>query len=801
MLRNYLLVATRDLARQKVYAAVTIGGLAVGVAACALLGLYVRHELSYDRFHEGAERIYRVVVKMRSQEMELSAPVAPSAMAAAIREQIPEVEAVGRLWKPREATQALRVGQEAYYEEQFYWADPELAEVLGIEAVAGDVRAALADPKGVVLTVETARRYFGDAPALGRILDGGERVVGAVVADPPSNTHLPYAVLAASSGTNVDQRPFPGSWFDHSYCTYLRLRDGADPDRVAAQLDAIVQERMGATYEGLGHEVAYRLQPVTDIHLHSSDLYYDIGHGGDVVHVVAFAIIGGFLLVLAVINFANLATARSAERAAEVGLRKAVGAHRVQLVRQFLGEAVALSLLCLVPAVALMHLARPALIALTGTDLEVRLPGDPTLAAALLSMALAAGLGGGLYPALRLAAFVPQHGLRGRAGRQGGAGLRQALVVFQFVVSIGLIGATVTIEEQLDYLRSKALGFDEAHLVVVSTRSDEIRLNFEPVRRDLLASPLITAVGRCSQEPGYVANKSVIRPRGAPEGTSLEVTMVWVDHDFSEAMGLRVVAGRSFSNEREGDARHACLVNEALACLLADSSAVGTELVDPEDETDTAEVVGVVADFHFQSMHRPVEPLVLLLPQNVVNSGDAPRHAVVRLGPGDPRAGIEHIRQTLRDHGDPLPMDYHFVDERMDGLYAREEAMGRLLAAFAGVAVFIACLGLFGLTAFTTQRRTREIGIRKVLGATAASVVVLLSRDLLRLILVASVIAWPLIYVAMQRWLQGFAYRVDPGVAACGIAGGLALAVAGLTVSHHALRAAHANPVDALRNE
>lgn len=798
MLRNYLLITLRNLRRQKLYSTVNGAGLAIGMAGCALIMLFVRHELNYDRFHNGAERIFRVVVEMRSDSFHGEAPIAPSAMAAALREQVPEVEAVSRVWQPLfvgTPKPVVRVGNDVYYEENFFWADSELFDVLSFEFVHGDRKTALADPKAIVLSERTAQRYFGDLDPIGQPLNEGEHVVRAVVRDFPTNSHLRFDLLAAASGTGVDEYSTVQRWFDHSYPTYLRVKEGADAERIVDQMNAIVQGQMGAIYKQMNQNVSYELQPIVDVHLHS-DFYGNIGStSGDMAHVYAYSAVAAFLLLLAIINFTNLATARSSERVLEVGVRKAVGAHRGQLARQFLGEAIILSFVSLGVALIIMKVVTPWFSELTG----MRIALNPQILLTMAGMALVTGLCAGFYPALQLSAFTSVRAFKRMIDRSGrSVGLRSTLVVIQFTVSIGLLTATLIIGEQLNFLRSKSLGFDKEHLIVFTTRSDAIRRQFESVRQDFLASPLVTAVGRCSQEPGYVINKSDVKMT-VPESETLQVTMLWVDYDFVDAMGMRVLEGRSFSREHTDDPQHAFLVNESMARLLGQESAVGIQLGSHGD-ADAATVIGVVADFHFGSLHQPIEPLVIAMPENAVNRSSL-TYAVLRLAPGDPQEGIEFVRQTLRSHNDPFPFDYHFVDERLDALYDSEEHMGRIFAVFSGLAVFLACLGLFGLTAFTVQQRTKEIGIRKVLGATGLSVVVLLSKEFTRLILLANLIAWPIVFFTADHWLQDFAYRIEPGVGLF-IAGGLvALAIAWLTASYHTMRAAHANPVDALRSE
>ena len=416
MLRNYLLIAVRNLRRKKLYSTINVAGLAVAMAGFSFIMLFLRHELAYDRFHHGADRIYRVIVEMSSEGFHGRAPIAPSAMAAALREQVPEVEAVGRIWQPLFTSTpkpAVRVGDDVYYDEDFFWADPDLFEVLSFEFLRGDRKTALADPEAVVLSESAAHRYFGDLDPVGQTLNGGRNVVSAVVRDFPTNSHMRFDLLAAASGTDVDRFPERQRWWDHSYPTYLLAREGADTTRIVQQMNGIVQGEMGEIYRQMNQEIRYELQPIVEVHLHS-DFYANIGStGGNVAHVYAYGAIAVFLLLLAIINFTNLATARSSERLLEVGVRKAVGAHRNQLARQFLGEAIILAFASLGVALIIMAMAAPWFHNLTGMEFAPRLLQDARIPLMMVGMALATGLCAGLHPALQLSALHPHAGAQG----------------------------------------------------------------------------------------------------------------------------------------------------------------------------------------------------------------------------------------------------------------------------------------------------------------------------------------------------------------------------------------------------
>ena len=811
MFGNYLKVAVRNLLRHRLYSLLNVLGLATGMAVCALILLWVQDELSYDRFHEQAERIYRVTVGISSPEGLMEAPVAAGAIGPKLRQDLPEVGAAARLWRAGSST-LIGAGDRQFYESRFYWADPQLFDVFTFPLLEGDPVTALAAPHSVVITREMARKYFPDEDPLGMIIrvgDAEDCQVTGILDEIPANSHIRFDFLGSASSTRIDEQlddqGFIAHWTAVRYSTYLQLGEGGDPAEVELRLNEIVEENIGEILKPYGVDFFYKLQPLTDIHLHSH-LMGEIGVNGDIAYVYAFSAIACFVLLIACINFTNLATARSAGRAREVGVRKAAGAQRRQLIGQFLGESLLICLLALVITLMLLEVLLPFFNDLAGKELRLEYPDDAWVLGTLVGMALVAGLAAGSYPAFFLSAFEPATVLKGTgqpAFRK--AHFRSILVVAQFAISTGLIVGTLIISAQVDYIRSKDLGFDEDNVVTIPLRTDETRRSWEAIRTDLLRNPAVLGVGASSTLPGRVGTKNSFWKKGSPLEEALIMSRIWIDYDFIRTAGIEVVEGRSFSREFGSDGSGACLVNQAAARLLGEGSAVGKEIGEPDDEIpgegEFSSILGVMKDFHFASLHIPIEPLVLELVADEQGAVDHFQYMVVRVRPGDLSGMLASLEETWERQAGNVPFEYTFLNEDLERLYKADERLGKVLRTFAGLAIFIACLGLFGLASFTAEQRTKEIGIRKTLGASAGHIVLLLSREFTWLVVIANVIAWPAAYFGMQEWLQGFAYRIDLGPGVFVLGGATALVVAWLTVSWQAVKAAMTNPVEALRYE
>lgn len=785
MWKNYLLVALRTLQKQKGYAAINVTGLAAGLACGLFVLLFVQDELRFDRFHADGDRLFRVLQQTTFEEglVETGSAI-PKPLADVLERDYPEVEHVVLTTWPQEL---LVSDGERTTREEGYHVGPAFFEAFSFPLIAGDARTALDAPDGVVITRALAERRFGPDWERRGVLGQALRIdnrrdfrVTGVAEDPPPHSTFQFAFVLPIQDFIV-RNEWVEHWGNNGLRLYARLADGTD----AAALGAKIRGLVHANHPDA--DAAVLLQPFGDQHLYGE--FVEGVPGGRIEHVRLFGVVAVLVLLIAGVNFTNLATARAATRAREVGVRKAVGATRWSLARQFLTESVLVALAA-VPLAALAVVAGlPAFNALAGKSLTP----DALTANLPLLVALGAGVGlvAGVYPALVLSAYGAAGVLRGRVQGPGGAGLRKGLVVFQFAASILLLIGTATVHQQMAYVRSKDLGLDREGIVTM-TLEGAARERFDAFREELLRQPGVTAVTAADQSPLNVMSATTDPTWPGKDAESQpSFTILDVGHDFAETMGMELVSGRAFSRVFGADTVN-FIVNERAAEAMGMADPVGQRLAFWERE---GEVVGVVRDFHMTSLRAPIEPTILRL------NTAAADVLFVRTATGRVADALAGLRAVQARFNPGLPLDYAFLDESFEEAYESERRLGALSDAFAGLTAFIACLGLFGLAAFTATRRTKEVGIRKVLGATASSVVALLSRDFLALVLVGFVVAAPLGYLAMERWLEGFAYRVEMSPLVFLGAGGTALFLAALSVSVQALRAASTDPVKALRYE
>ena len=791
MLTNYVKMALRHFKRQKGYAFLNVSGLVTGIVCCLLIVLYVQDELRYDRFHENTDRLYRVTA-VRGMPGELTAsantalPIGP-----ALQVDFPEVlEAVRarRLFDPILQHQGVR-----FTERRVYAVDSTFLEVFSFPLLRGDPATALDRPDAVVLTETAARRYFGDADPLGKTFTYRNNdtvvtlTVTGVLQDVPSNTHLHFDVL-------LPLRPFAGRFADEwtvflQNYTYLLLPEGTDPGSLEAKLPGFVARHVGLEADS-DYTYQLRVQPLTAIHLHSH-LANEAEPNGNITYVYLFSVIALFILLIACINFVNLATARSSQRAREVGLRKVIGARRAQLIRQFLGESMLLGLCAMLLALLALEAVLPVFNVFTGKALALHYLDSSPLLLVLLGIVLFIGLAAGAYPALFLSAFQPVAVLKGTRHSHRSFG-RQSLVVFQFALSIILIICTGVVFDQMQFVRSKDLGFDKEQIAAIPIDT-EVGAQAESIKAALLRHPNVVAASASMLVPSIELWTYGVRIEATDEPLTLGTYLV--DYDFLDTYGMEITAGRWLSPESGTDAREAALINEATARRLGYASpeeALGVRLVWAGQRTVT--VIGVVKDFHVVSFHEQIEPMLFLMDPEYY-------YLSVRLRAGDLAATLAFLETTMTTFAPQRPFEYFFVDERFDALHRADLQLGQTFGAFSLLATLIASLGLFGLAAFTAEQRTREVGVRKVLGATVTSIVLLLSKDFTRLVLIALVAAAPLAYLAMHRWLDDFAYRVEISWGIFLLAGLAALTVAFLSVGYQAIRAAVKDPVDSLRYE
>ncbi|PSR56716.1 ABC transporter permease [Adhaeribacter arboris] len=784
---NYFKIALRNLFRQKAFSFINIFGLAIGMACSILILFWVQDELSYDRFHAHADQLYRITVSMP----DIKAAVSAAPMGAALRAGIPEVKNTARLWR---STNIFSVGERKFEEKRVFFADASFLSLFSFPLQQGDPKTALQRPDGILITKAMAEKYFGQQQALGQLIRLDNRanfVVTGVLVNLPTNSHLQFDFILPISfigQTNQDLKD--NSWGNFNFYTYVQLHENAIISPLSFQkLNQQVNRFLRKHYDKL--QINFQLQPVTSIHLHSN-LRSDLPGQGSIQYVRIFSVVAVFILAVACINFMNLATARSTRRAKEVGLRKVIGAQRHQLIGQFLGESLIISFLALLLALILVWALLPSFNHLANKDLTINFQ-DGKLIVRLLGIALITGLLSGSYPAIFLSGFQPVKVLKG-AFKMGIGSIffRHSLVVTQFVVSIVLLIGTAVVYQQLDYLQNKHLGFEKENLVHLPL-TGELQEKPQILRFVLKQNPLTSHFTTISDLPTNLTSGSIdVYWEGKAPAWQPTFSEIAVDADFISVFKMKLLGGRNFSKSLQSDTAN-YLVNEtALRLMGMDlTTAIGKSLTFSGVK---GTIIGVVQDFNFRPMQQAIEPLVLYYrPQNEI--------IVVRTPPGSTAATIQALAKIHQQLNPAFPFTYNFLDQDLANLYQSEQRLGRLFNGFALLAIFISCLGLYGLSAFMAEQRTKEIGVRKVLGASVFDIVYLLSKNFTKLLVIAILIAVPLSWWAMHSWLENYAYRVGVSgivlVAACLTA----LVIAGLTVSYESIKAAMVNPVKSLKNE
>ncbi len=805
MLKNYLKIALRNLLKQKGYSAINIAGLVLGMSCCLLILLYVRNELDYDRFHEKAERTYRLYLDARINDKDLIAATSCGPLAATLRQELPGIETAARIRHVGNFT--VRHEDKTFNEEKLFFADSTIFDVFTFAMLAGEARTALSKPHTVVLTDEMARKYFGESPPLGKslLMDGREQyAVSGVVKKLPATSHWQFDFLVS-----MNSREFGDDqvWISNNLYTYAVFNAGSAREQAEATLQTItskyvdpqLQQVLGASLremEASGLRYRYLFQPLTDIHLHSH-LENDIAPHGNVVYVYVFLLIAAFILLIACINFMNLSTARSARRAKEVGVRKVLGSRAAQLMQLFLSEAMLISVLAILITIGVIELVLPSFNSFTGKELALSDFGALRLIPGLVLFSVFIGLLAGSYPAFVLSSFQPVKVLKGewRTGMRSGW-LRSTLVIVQFTISIALMVGTIIVHQQLSYVQNKALGFDKEQVLVVDNawllRGEQAR----SFKTSLLNTTGILSASYANTIPGKDIGNSAFLPEGGDPSKPVLLWHIWTDFEFIPTLKIALQEGRNFSSQFTTDSTHAVLINAPAAKLLGYENPVGRKVTAffGQKEMRPMEIIGLLKDFHFESLHQPIRPLVLRVTQGGAT------YLLLRVQGALPEI-IRAVERQWASFTGGQPFIYFFLDEELRARYATEQTVGKVFGTFSGLGIFIACLGLLGLATYATEQRTKEIGIRKVLGANVPSIVSLLSQEFVKLVLIANLVAWPVAYYAIRRWLENFAYRIELGLSAFLLAASLALMIALLTVSYHALKAALANPVEALRYE
>lgn len=799
MLKNYVKIALRNLFKHSGYSLINIFGLAVGLISCILIILFVQDELSFDRFHEKADRLYRLnkVVTPQTGSTELHA-ISSGQMGPAMVQDYPEVEECVRLL-PWFSDVLMTKDETTLKVSDVVIADSTFFSVFDFKLLHGDARTALTRPLSIILSEQTARQFFGDRIPLGETMLGFRDelyTVTGIVADVPANSHLRYNALISWSstieGVGPLQMPWLNNWLTQVAYTYLLLK----PDSDAKALQKKFPDFMQRHFAEKADQYKLYLQPFTDIYLKSGEIQFSRNlRMGSATYTYAFSAIAVLVLLVACINFMNLATARAARRAKEVGVRKVLGADRKQLARQFLGESSLFSLLAMIIAIASVEVILPWFNEFSGKNLRFDPGNNTALLWGLPLLTLLVGFVSGTYPAFLLSSFKTLRVLKGVwTGAPRAVLPRKVLVTVQFVIAISLIAGTSIIYQQVAFTQKKNLGFQKEQIVVLPIGATGIAGQFEAFKNTLLQYPNILAASGSNSVPGEDMMSFGIRPEGKPETEDWTVSTIRIDDfDLLETYRMEMAAGRYFSQEFTTDASHGIVINESLARSLGWENPIGRQL-DIPGEIENARVIGVIKDFHMKSLHFPIEPMVFYF---------APRHGnlAVRISAQDIPATIDFLRNTWLEFDSRDPFEYYFLDDKFSQLYASEQSMMGSFGLFSLLAILVACLGLLGLTSYAAEQRFKEIGIRKVMGASAVKILALLSKDFVKLVLIANLVAWPIAWFAMNRWLQDFAYRVGIEWWVFVMAGGLTLAIALVTVCAQSLKVALANPIDSLRYE
>jgi putative ABC transport system permease protein len=801
MFKNYLKIAWRNIARHKGYSFINIFGLAAGIACCILIMVWVQDELSYDRFNAKADRIYRVYQRLTLNGQARTAPVTSAPLAPALRQSFPEVEQAARIFSLGNMT--VKYGEKEFRELHISYADASFFSIFTLPLLEGNANSALAAPNSMVISEKTARKYFGSEQPIGKTLkfgDGQTYTVTGIMKEIPGNFHLTFNILCSFATWIAENKREAERWGAFNTFTYVLLAPGTDSRSFLGKINRLSDEKIGRDLKQVGGSLEVFLQPLQEIHLRSH-FEVDIANTNDILTVYLFSGIALFILFIACINFINLTTARFANRALEVGLKKTLGATRGSLIRQFFAETILVALLAVLLACLFSNLALPWLNAVSGKVLTRAVFLQPLFLLSLLLFAVLVGTLAGSYPAFYLSSFQPVQTLKGKL-KAGAASstFRRILVVSQFAISITLIIGTLTVLSQLNYLKNKNLGFRKEQVIVVTLPQDS-KTSPVTVREELATVPGIIHATLSADVPGLNFSLTDFVPEGRTEKEGLLMQIMAVDDRFLATLGMEIIKGRNFSEEMKSDPGEAVLINETAAARLGWDDPIGKTIsrkgrgANGERISIKTRIIGIVKDFHTRSLHQEIEPMVL------TNTPENFQMASLRFASRSAPEVMAKLNEKWKQLFPAAAFDSFFLDESFDSMYQAEERLEKIFTSFSVLAILISCLGLFGLAAYMTEKRTKEVGIRKVLGASTWRIVLLLSNEFGKWVLIANVIAWPLAYYLMNRWLQTFAYHTAIGIGVFFFSGFAALVIALLTVSYQSVHTARRNPVDSLRYE
>jgi len=809
MFKNYLKIAWRNLIKNKAFSIINITGLAIGLSCFLLITSYVVDELSYDRFYPNAQNIYRINSDIRFGGANMHMALTSDMTGQLMKKDYPQVENYTRIYTNNN-NRLIKKNNDYIDENKTANVDSTFFDVFQLPAIEGDVKHALDEPNTVVITVSTAKKYFGSTNVVGKTIEvKGDKnpfyKITAVIKDIPKDSHFHFDFFFTMRGVDYNW----GQITSHNFYTYLVLAPGTNYKAFDKNFDQYVDKYVFPyaskfmnissieDFKKAGNSVKYSLMPLTKIHLYSNRSF-ELSPSGNIEYVYIFSAVALFILLIACINFMNLTTAYSSNRAKEVGIRKVLGTEKRSLVYQFLFESIMMVLLSLIIAIVIVWQVLPVFNNIANKEIAISSLFSPYILPIIIALPFVVGLLAGSYPAFYLSSFKPIEILKGKLnlGSKSG-GLRSSLVVFQFAVSIILIVGTIVIYKQLNYIQTKNLGYNKDQVLVVNGIS-ALNDNVAPFKNEVLQMPGVESgtisgylpVSNSSRSDNTFSKESVMTSTNG-----FDMQNWYIDYDYIKTLGMKIVAGRNFSRDFGSDSS-AVIINQATAQVLGYANPVGQKVYQSQDDgkTKPLTIIGVVKDFNFESLHQNVGPLCFSL-------GGGSGLGIFKVHSANLQNLIADIQNKWKTMAPGLPFNYRFLNESFDEMYRAEQRAGTIALIFSVLAIFIACLGLFGLATFIAKQRTKEIGIRKVLGASVSSVTKMLSKDFIKLVIIACIIAIPVSYLAMNKWLQSFAYRIHIGWWVFVIAGVIAILIALLTVSFQAIKAAIANPVESLRSE
>lgn len=802
-----MITAFRNLYKQKGYFILNVLGLAIGLTSFIFISLYVYNEMNYDKFHSNYENIYRVKVVGQMSGQELNQAITASPMARALLDDIAEVEQAVRIGKFGEWH--IRYQEKTFNEGNLLFADSSFFKVFDFKLLEGNPDDILTEPRSIIMSETYAKKYFGDDDPIGKTLaiesDTVFYTVKGIVEDAPENSHFHYDMIA-SLVTLANSRS--EEWISHNHYTYILVRDGTNPEVIEQKMELFVEKFVGpqlkqiigisiAQFEEMGNFFGYKLQALKDIHL-KSNIQEELEPNGNLAYVKIFSIIALCILIIAIINFVNLATAKSSSRAKEVGIKKTLGATRKSLIYQFIGESLFLTIIAGIISTGLVSILHPNFNQLTGKEIPLYFFNDPMWIMLIVALIIFVGILAGVYPAFVLAAFKPIKVLKGNLSGGAKSGwIRSILVVVQFFISIAIIIGTLVINEQLAYMQNKELGFNKNNLLIVK-RPDALKKKIESFKQELLTNPNILGVANSRGIPGKdYSNNGMLKEDDAEKNTYL-IFQNWASFEYAEVLGLELVQGRYFSHKFGTDSS-AVIINEAAVKLLGYDDPIGKNLLQPggpDGQFNKQKIIGVVKNFNFESLHKEIGPTAL----NIM-PGNWEGYLLIRLDKHNISSTISFVEEKWNEYAQGSPFQYYFFDKEFNSLYQAERKTAQIFTVFSILAIFIACLGLLGLITYAAAVRTKEIGIRKVHGASIFTIVKLLSTEVIKLISISTIIAWPVAYFGLQQWLNGFSDHININPFTFFSATLIALSIGWIAISFQAIKVALRNPIEALKYE